>query len=88
MVTLEKEKIMSQMLDIIKENEKYYKEIYTKDLASINLGELHAFDIYFNIVASMGSASEETININNDFTKRLEDATQTLIKKFGSGELT
>ena len=54
MVTLEKEKIMEQMLDVLKENEKYYREIATKDLANINLGELHGFEIYFNIVTQWG----------------------------------
>lgn len=55
MVTLEKEKIMEQMLDVLKENEKYYREIATKDLVNINLGELHGFEIYFNIVTTMGN---------------------------------
>lgn len=87
MVTIEKEKIMEQMLDVLKENEKYYRDIDTKSLASINLGELHGFEIYFNIVAAMGSLSEKAININNDFRKRLDDASQLLVKKFGSGEL-
>jgi hypothetical protein len=86
MVTLEKEKIMEQMLDVLKENERYYREISTKDLANINLGELHGFEIYFNIVSAMGNISEETIKINNDFRKKLEDITQILIKKFESGE--
>lgn len=81
MVTLEKEKIMEQMLDVLKENEKYYREIATKDLANINLGELHGFEIYFNIVAAMGNNSERTININNDFRKKLEDTTQILIER-------
>ncbi len=87
MVTLEKEKIMEQMLDVLKENEKYYREISTKDLANINLGELHGFEIYFNIVAAMGNVSEKTININNDFRKKFEEITQALMKKFESGEL-
>lgn len=84
MVTLEKEKIMDQMLDVLQENEKYYKDIATKDLANINLGELHGFEIYFNIVAAMGSVSEKTIKTNNDFRKKFEDITQVIIKKFES----
>lgn len=87
MVTIEKEKIMNQMLDSIRERMEFYRDTTTKDLANIHLGELHGFEIYFNIVGATGTVSNKTIKMNEDFRKELEYARQILVKKFESREL-
>jgi transcriptional regulator of heat shock response len=87
MVTIEKEKIMGQMLNSLRERTKFYRDTTTKDLANIHLGELHGFEIYFNIVGARGTVSDETIKTGSDFRKELEEIRQILSKKFESGEL-
>ncbi len=87
MVTIEKEKIMSEMVDSLRERMKFFRETTTRDLANVYIGELHGFEIYFNIVGARGTVSDETIKTSGDFRKELEDARQILSKKFEAGEL-
>ena len=87
MVEIEKEYILKSMLNSLREHARLnYRVVTDKDLANIDLGELHGFEICFNIVASRGPFSDEARNINIQFTKELEDIRQILVKKFEHGE--
>lgn len=86
MVTIEKEYIMKSMLNSLRERTKFYRDTGSRDLANIHLGELHGFEIYFNIVGARGTVSDETIKTSGDFRKELEEIHQILSKKFESGE--
>ena len=87
MVEIEKEYIMKSVLNSLREHAKLnYRVVTDRDLANIDLGELHGFEICFNIVASRGSFSDEARKINSEFTKELEEIRQILVKKFELGE--
>lgn len=87
MITIEKEIIMEEMLQFLKVRMKFFADVTTKDLANIYLGELHGFEICFNIVGARGIVNSETIKISTEFRKELENARQILIKKFESATL-
>jgi len=87
MVNIEKEYIMKSMLNSLRERMKDYIDVTIEGLASIYLGELRGFEIFFNNIVIRGDISGEAEKINHDFKRELEGMRQILAKKFESGEL-
>lgn len=87
MAYIEKESVMKSMLEILQGRMRHYGEVRSRDTANIYLGELHGYELFFNIVAARGLYDAEIGKINDKFRQELDDASQILSKKFESGEL-
>jgi hypothetical protein len=86
MTTVDKEYIMRSMLETLRSNVKYYRDVKTRELANWYLGELNGFGIFFNEVAARGTYVDETSKINSEFRDELETVKKFLVDKFASLE--
>ncbi len=83
MTDINKEKLMSEILEYLKSRSRGYESmINSRDLANIELGELHAIDSIFYTVAVKGVHTSESGKISDLFRKESEEARQKISNKF------
>ena len=83
MTEINKEKLMLEILEYLKSRSKDYESTITnRDLANIELGELHAIDALFYTVAVKGIHTTESGEISDLFRKESEESRQQISNKF------
>ena len=83
MTDINKEKLMLEILEYLKSRLRGYESMITnRELANIELGELHAIDSIFFTVAVKGVHTAESGEISDLFRKESEEAGQKISNKF------
>lgn len=74
MTIINKEKLMIEIIDTLKQKTKDYPKHIDNDLVHLDMGELSSYEAIFNIVYSKGAITDGVMAINRLFKKELEDA--------------
>lgn len=78
MTEINKEDLMSDIVNLLKETTKDYPRHVDSDLIHIDMGELGTYETIFNAIYSKGPITDNAIAINKSFRKELENAHKVL----------
>lgn len=72
MTEINKEDLMSDIVNLLKETTRDYPNHIDSDLIHIDMGELGTYETIFNAIYSKGPITDSVITINKSFRKELE----------------